>query len=244
MKIVGLIPARMKSSRFPGKPLAIIDGLPMVVHVLKRAKMCDKLDDVYVLTDNEEINEVVKMHGGKALMTSEKHKTGTDRMCEALNYIDADIYVDIQGDEPLLRPEHIYKAIEPLLKDDTLQISCLAIESKQLNEVNEVKLVKDLDDNIMYFSRADIPSTLRVEHDTILKQYCIIPFRKDLLQKFGTWGQTPLEKLEFVELLRVLEHGYKIKCVVVDSVSRSVDTPEDFLFVEKMMKNDDLRDKY
>ena len=244
-KIVCMIPARLKSTRFPEKPLKEILGLPMIIHVLKRAEMCKELDAVYVVTDDEKIKSVVESHGGKAIMTGEHHQTGTDRIGEAVENMDCDIVINVQGDEPLMRPEHILKCVQGLLEDDTIHLSCLCVESDQFNNADEVKLVLNEKNEMMYFSRADIPSKLRVEHKTLLKQYCIYAFEKDFLLKYINWEQTPLEKIEFVELMRVIEKGYKIKGVKIDNaIIQSVDTEEDRQLVEKLMEKDDLKDKY
>jgi 3-deoxy-manno-octulosonate cytidylyltransferase (CMP-KDO synthetase) len=244
MKIIGIIPARLKSTRFPGKPLVEIEGLPMIIHVMKRAMLCEDLDEVYVATDSRKIFKVVEKHGGKAIMTSEKHNTGTDRIAEAVENIKCDIVVNIQGDEPLVRPDHISKAIEPLIEDDRIQISTLMCETDQLNEPNECKMVVNQKNEVLYFSRSDIPSDLRVKHKNLLKLYSIVPFRKDFVLKFAKWDQTPLEKIEYIEYLRALEMGYKIKAVLVDEASQSVDTPQDLEIVKKLMSIDKLKDNY
>ncbi len=244
MKIIGIIPSRLESTRLPEKPLLDIDGLPMILHVYKRALFCKKLNEVYVATCNKEIYDVITKNNGKAIMTSKEHKTGTDRIAEAAKNIDCDIVVNIQGDEPLLLPEHIEKAIQPLLDDPNLQLTCLACLSDQLNDKDEVKLVLNLKGDIMYFSRSDIPSTLRTKHNSVLKQYCIYAFRKNFLLEFSKWEQTPLEKIEFVELLRALERGYKIKGIIINENTQSVDTKEQLKLVNLLIKKDSLRKKY
>ncbi len=243
MKVIGIIPARLKSNRLPEKPLKIIDGLPMIVHVYKRAKMCMDLDGLYVATDSQRIKEVMEEHGGKVIMTSEEHATGTDRIAEAVSDIDCDLVVNIQGDEPLVRPEHISSAIKAL-EDQTVQVSCLSTNSTNKDDKNEIKVVFDKKSNVMYYSRTDIPSDKRVEVKSHYKQYCIYCFRKNFLKKFTEMEQSPLEKIEYVELLRAIENGFVVRNVNVNSNSKAVDTEEDLAEVERLMKSDDLRGKY
>jgi 3-deoxy-manno-octulosonate cytidylyltransferase (CMP-KDO synthetase) len=244
MKIIGIIPARLKSTRLPEKALRLIDGLPMIIHVYKRSKMCTDLNELYVATDNEKIAEVVRQYGGEVIMTSEEHATGTDRIAEACETLECELVVNIQGDEPLVRPEHISAAINAMKNEKEAHLSCLTTLSNNKNDPNEIKVVCDKRSYILYFSRSDIPSDTRGKHNEYLKQYCIYCFRKEFLQQFCKMKQTPLEKIEYVELLRAIENGYKIKNITVDSSSRAVDTGEDLKIVEQLMKSDDLRGKY
>ena len=245
MKAIGLIPARLASTRLPDKPMKDIDGLPMIVHVFKRAELCNELTKVFVATPNQEISDLVKSHGGNPIITGTEHRTGTDRLAEAAGKldIDFDVVVNIQGDEPLLRPEHISQALRPM-NDKNIETVCLAHKSNQVNDINEVKLVFNRNKEIMYFSRSDIPSTLRVKHNEIYKQYCIYSFRKEILELFGKLQHTPLEKIESVELLRLLENGHKIHCEVIEGETWHVDTEEQLERVRQLMKNDDLRKSY
>lgn len=245
MKVVGIIPARMASSRFPGKPLVDIEGLPMVIHVMKRAMLCGYLDEVYVATDSGEILNAVKKYGGKAIMTSSRHKTGTDRIAEASRKIkNCDIIVNIQGDEPLVNPNDISKLVKAVLKDKNCKFATLVCKTPSHNDVTECKVVLDLNSDILYMSRSDIPSPARVRMGHFYKLYCVIAFRKEFLRKFATWPLTPLEKIEYIEYIRILEHGYKMKGVLVNEYSTSVDTPRDLLKVKKMMKRDKIKNKY
>lgn len=244
MKKVGIIPARMKSSRFPGKLLKEIEGLPMVVHVFKRAELCEDLDEVYVATDTEEIFEAVEKHGGRAIMTSEKHQTGTDRIAEAVQNIECDIVVNIQGDEPLLIPDHIGELLKAFADDENLEIATLMCKTDQFNQVSECKMVVDFNNYVLYFSREDIPSTARVKHDKLYKLYNIIGFKKDFLLQFSSWELTPLEKIEYIEYLRAIEHGHRIKAVLVESGIQSVDTPEELETVKNLMREDKIKHLY
>lgn len=254
MKIIGVIPARMASSRFAGKPLANICGIPMLGHVYFRSKMAEVLDDVYVATCDEEIKEYIESIGGKAIMTSDKHERASDRAAEALLKIEKekgerkDIVVMIQGDEPMVVPEMLNLAVQPMLEDESVLVVNLMAPIRTLKEYedpNEVKVVVDNNNYALYFSREPIPSRKKGAAEIpMLKQVCIIPFRRDFLIEFSRLEPTPLEKVESVDMLRILEHGYKVKMVLTKFETHSVDTPEDLRFVEQQMKNDPLAIKY
>ncbi|MFH1846063.1 MAG: 3-deoxy-manno-octulosonate cytidylyltransferase [Candidatus Omnitrophota bacterium] len=244
MKIVGIIPSRLKSTRLPEKALVDIEGLPMIVHVFKRAALSGSVDEVFVATDSDCIYETVVKHGGKAIMTSSEHRTGTDRIAEAARNMDADIIVNIQGDEPLVDPEHIDKAVEPLINENDINISVLVTPYGKKGAVSDIKAVLDLNNNILYCSRTDLPDTSRVKIDSMWKMCFVVPFRKDFLLKYTSWDQTPLEKIEFNEYLRVLERGYKIKAVPVKNANISVDTPEDLDEVRMLMQKDTIKEQY
>ena len=254
MSIIGIIPARMESSRFPGKPLAKINGIPMIGHVFLRSKMCEALDDVYVATCNQEIVDYIESIGGKAIMTSDKHERASDRAAEAMLKAEAetgkkvDILVMIQGDEPMLSPEMIQEAIEPLKQDNRLMVSSLMADIKTREEhddPNEVKVVVDNNDFALYFSREPIPSWKKgADEVRMLKQIGIIPFHRDFLTKFNDMPQTPLEIIESVDMLRVMENGYKVKMIYTNEEIYSVDTEEDLKKVEIAMQGDKLVDKY
>jgi len=254
MKIIGIIPARMASSRFPGKPLAKILGIPMVGHVYFRSKMSQTLDEVYVATCDREIFDYVESIGGKAIMTSDSHERCTDRIAEAAEKVEAmsnarvDIVVNIQGDEPMVFPEMIDEAVEPMLRDNSVVTTNLMAPIKTREEhedPNVVKVVVDKNNFALYFSREPIPSRKKAAGQiSMLKQVAIIPFRRDFLFKFTQLEPTPLEKIESVDMLRALEHGYKVKMVLTKFGTYGVDTPEDLCFVEERMKNDPLFTKY
>jgi len=248
MKIVGIIPARMGSSRFPGKPLAPICGKPMIEHVYKRSAMSKTLDELYVATCDSEIYDTVIKFGGKAIMTSDCHERCTDRIAEAVDNIEADIIVNIQGDEPLILPEMIDQALNPLIEDETILCSNLMAEisnDKDFEDPNEVKVVVDLDNFALYFSREAIPSKKKGAENVIgLKQVCIIPFRRDFLFKYTKLSPTPLEIIESVDMLRAIEHGYKVKMIKTQYETYSVDNMEDLNKVETLMKTDELFKEY
>lgn len=252
--VIGVIPARMASSRFPGKPLAKIGDIPMLGHVYFRSKMSDVLTDVYVATCDEEIKEYIESIGGKAIMTSNKHKRASDRVAEAMLQIEKetkgkiDIVVMIQGDEPMIYPEMIKEAVTPLIKDETVLVTNLFAplsSSKEHEDPNEVKVVVDKKNFALYFSREPIPSGKK-ESNTgyIYKQVCIIPFARDFLLKFNELEPTPLEVIESIDMLRVLEYGYRVLMVPTVYKTYSVDTIEDLRHVKKLMKNDKLIGMY
>ncbi|MCX6692462.1 MAG: 3-deoxy-manno-octulosonate cytidylyltransferase [Methanoregula sp.] len=244
MKVVGMIPARLESSRLPEKALIDICGLPMVVHTYKRSRYAKKLDDLYVVTDSDKIRQTVEQHGGKALMTGRHHKTGSDRLAEACKYIDCDIVVNIQGDEPLVDPDHIDAIVTPLIEDPTLQISVGVTRYNKKNSPSDIKAVLDLEGNILYCSRTDLPSDARTPVHDMLKMCFIVPFRKDFLLQYASWQPTPLESIEFNEYLRVLEHGVRIRGVYVENAKISVDTYDDLKEVHELMEKDTLRLRY
>lgn len=249
-KIIGIIPARMGSSRFPGKPLAKINGIPMVGHVYFRSKMSKLLDEVYVATCNKEIKEYILSIGGNAIMTSDKHKRASDRIAEAMLKIEnqtktkADIVVMIQGDEPMILPEMIDEAVKPLVENKDVFVSNLMAPLKNKKEhmdPNEVKVVVDKNNFALYFSREAIPSDKKESNKgNMFKQVCIIPFKRDFLIKFNELEPTPLEIIESVDMLRVLEHGYKVKMVLTNFDTYSVDTKEDLFHVESLLKKNNI----
>jgi len=249
MKIVCVIPARMGSSRFPGKPLAKIVGRPMIEHVYWRCRMCKKVDEVLVATCDEEIAEVTQKFGGRAIMTSSLHQRASDRVAEVAQSIQADIFVMVQGDEPMIFPEMIDLALGPLLDDPKVLCVNLAapIQSEQeFNDPNTIKVVMAQNGDALYFSREPIPTRQRLAfgHFPAYKQVCVIPFRRDFLSKYTALEPTPLEQAESIDMLRALEHGYPVRLVKTDYITQSVDTPEDLARVETLMQNDPIFSQY
>ena len=244
MEVIGMVPARLKSSRLPEKALVDILGMPMVIHTCKRAQMAKKLDDVYLVTDSERIKKIAESYGIKVIMTGSHHKTGSDRLAEACQYVDCDIVVNIQGDEPLVDPEHIDAIVEPLLKDSSLQISVGVTSYTKKDSFSDIKAVLDLDDNIMYCSRTDLPSDARTPVKEMFKMCFIVPFRKHFLLQYASWDPTPLETIEYNEYLRILEHGVKMRAVEVEGAEISVDTAEDLEEVRESMMHDAIKNQY
>lgn len=252
--IVAVIPARMGSSRFPGKPLADICGVSMVGHVYLRTRMSEILSDCYVATCDQEIYDHVESLGGKAVMTGDQHAHCSDRCAEAMLKIEEasgekiDILVMVQGDEPLVTPEMISDAVEPMLEDPDLKVVNLMAELKTIKEFedpNEVKVVVDGDNNALYFSREPVPSRKKGVSDVpMLKQVCIIPFERDFLLEFNDTPETPLERIESVDMLRVLETGGTVKMVPCEAQTIGVDTPEDLAVAEALMTGDALLERY
>lgn len=245
MKILSLIPARMGSSRFPGKPMKKILDKPMIGHVYERVRQCKSLDFTAVATCDLEIFDYINSIGGAAVMTKNTYERASDRCLEALLALEEqhnmkyDIVVMVQGDEPMTEPEMIDEAVSPMLSDDTIEIVNLVAKIKTQEEFEDrncIKVVTDLDDNALYFSREPIPTQAKVENVTMKKQVCIIPFKRDFLFKYGMWNPTPLEDAESVDMMRVLEHGHKVKMVKTKFDTKAVDTPEDLILVEALMK--------
>lgn len=243
-RIIGVIPARYASTRLPGKPLLEINGLPMIIHVLKRVKMAEILDDVIVATDDQRIFDLVEKYNGKAVLTSEKHTNGTERMYEVAQKIPADIYVLINGDEALVNPNYINNGVEAIMENPSCSVSLLYNKFYQRNSPADFKVVVNKKDEIMYISRNDIPSEHRNNAEFLLKAYHIMSFTKEMLDEYVTMEQTAYDYIESHELLRLLENGHKIQGVEVDSSAISVDTQDDLIKVRKMMKEDAFFPQY
>ena len=241
MKIIAIIPVRMASSRFPGKPLAKLLGMTMVEHIYRRCELSKKVNEVYVATPDHSIAEEVESFSGKFIMTSPLHKRACDRVAEASLSVEANVVVTVQGDEPLITPQMIDMAIEALVTDQEavcVNLATVATE-EEANDPNEVKIVTDSRGYALYFSRAAIPTNLRGEGTgSILKQICIIPMTKDFLQTFINLSPTPLEISESIDMLRLLEHGYKVKIIKTEKKVKSVDTAEDLVIAEKLLLHD------
>ena len=254
MKVIAIIPARMGSSRFPGKPLAKIHGVPMLGHCYFRTRMCNDLLETYVATCDQEIVDYVESIGGKAIMTSDSHERATDRTAEAMHKIEkelgekVDVVVMVQGDEPMVTPEMISLSLNPFLEKQDINVVNLMAHMESVEEFedpNEVKVVVDKKGDAIYFSREAIPSRKKGIADVpMLKQVCIIPFKRDYLLKFNSMEETELERIESVDMMRIIENGEKVKMIMSDDNSFSVDTQKDLDRVEIKMKNDLLMSKY
>lgn len=249
MKVVAVIPARMASTRFPGKPLADILGLPMIEHVRRRVALSPVIQEVVVATCDREIFEVVAANGGQAMMTAPTHERCTDRVAEAAVSIDADIIINVQGDEPLVQPSMFEPLLAPLRGDAKLLCTNLMSEilsDDEFTNANVVKTVCDLEGNALYFTREPIPSVRKAGSLVFqkYKQLGIIAFRKEFLYCFATLPPTPLEQVESVDMLRAVEHGYKVRMVATQFQVIGVDTPEDLERARALMKNDELLRSY
>jgi 3-deoxy-manno-octulosonate cytidylyltransferase (CMP-KDO synthetase) len=248
-RIAAVIPARMGSSRFPGKPLAKLLGLPMVQHVYARVAMSKALSGTYLATCDDEIATVTRIFGGRYVMTSTKHQRASDRVAEAAEKIDADIFVLVQGDEPMVTPEMVDASVAPMLTDASIQCVNLTkriTTTEEMEDPNTIKVVMDKNWDALYFSREPIPTRrVRAFKDIpIYKQVCIIPFRKEALLKYAALPPTPLEVAESVDMMRFLEHGIKVRMVETRQDTHAVDTPADLAMVERLMKSDPLVRRY
>ena len=243
-KIIGIIPARYESSRFPGKPLIDIYGKSLIQRTYENARQCADFSQVIVATDDQRIFDHVKRFGGHVVMTSANCATGTDRLIEVIqkNFIDADIIINVQGDEPLLEEKVIHEVIEVLRKDTQASMSTAIMKMEDPEEIlnpSVVKCVTDIQGNALYFSRSPIPGN---KHNKVLptstyyKHLGIYGYRKEFLLHYGDIPQTPLQLSEDLEQLKVLENGYRIKTVIVNSQSIGVDTPEDLKKIELLWK--------
>jgi 3-deoxy-manno-octulosonate cytidylyltransferase (CMP-KDO synthetase) len=235
----------MGSSRFPGKPMASLLGKPMIGHVYERVSKAEILTNTAVATCDQEIFDYIESIGGVAVMTSNTYERASDRCAEALlklekiNKIRYDIIVMVQGDEPMTHPEMIFEAIEPMLNDSSIQITNLMSEIKDLSEFNDrncIKVVCDLNNNALYFSREPIPTLSKINNVPMGKQVCVIPFRRDYLLEYTKLIPTPLEIAESIDMMRILEHGMKVRMVPTLYESQAVDTPADLEKVSKLMK--------
>jgi len=244
MKIIALIPARMGSSRFPGKPLAKILGKPMIGHVYDRVKECDLLTKTVVATCDDEINEYIESIGGEVVMTSSRHERASDRCAEALGYLEKqdgvqyDIVVMVQGDEPMTHPGMIKEALTPMLSDPDILVTNLLgdiITTEEFEDRNCIKVVCDQQNNAIYFSREPIPTRSKAADIPMKKQVCIIPFTRNFLLEYTEMEPTPLEIAESVDMMRVLENGLKVKMVSTKYHTYPVDTENDLKRVEKIM---------
>ncbi len=248
-RVIAIIPARMGSSRFPGKPLASILGRPMIEHVYRRVALSRSLDSVTIATCDEEIREVVESFNGRVVMTSPRHERASERVAEAAADMEADIVVMVQGDEPMTVPEMIDQAVEPFQEDAS--VGCVNLiktieRIEEFEDPNTIKVVKDRNDNALFFSREPIPTGRlgRWGQWPVYKQICIIPFRRELLLRYARLKPTPLEQTESIDMLRLLEHGIQVRLRETHHQTHAVDTPNDLERVEAMLKDDPLLASY
>ncbi len=247
-RIVAVIPARYAATRFPGKVLAPILGKPMVQWVFERTKQSRYVDAVWIATDHPEVKRVAEGFGARVILTSPNARSGTDRIAEAVQNVPVDIVVNIQGDEPMIEAGAVDKAIEPFFNDDRLQVSTLVRPAQNLEEVEDVntaRVIFDRNHDAIYFTRGIVPynrdlpdRTQWLAHFQYFQHVGVYVYRKEFLLKFAAWPETPLEKIEKLEQLRILEHGYKIRVVESDYVPICVDVPEDIPRVEAILKKE------
>lgn len=238
MKVLCVIPARYASTRLPGKPLSMIAGKPMIQHVYERACQAQMPDEVIVATDNELVEKAVAAFGGKAVMTSPDHPSGTDRLAEvALMYPNVDVIVNVQGDEPMIPPEVIDNLAKAFEADAELNMATMKVVMDEADYDNPaaVKVVTDLNGYALYFSRSLMPYPRnKPEGYKVYKHVGIYAYRRNFLLKYAALQPTPLEKAESLEQLRALENGYKIKVLESAFKGIGVDTPEDLAEVNEL----------
>jgi 3-deoxy-manno-octulosonate cytidylyltransferase (CMP-KDO synthetase) len=237
-----VIPSRYAAVRLPGKPLVSIAGKPMIQHVWERVSRATKLAKVVVATDDERIRAAVKAFGGEAIMTRSDHRSGTDRVAEVAVNAHADIFINVQGDEPLVAPEAVDALVEAIAEDETVQLATLAVplqNPKDIMDPNIVKVVLDFNGDALYFSRAPIPwvrDTASSVHARHLKHLGLYAYRREALVDYQTLPPGDLERVEQLEQLRWMENGYKMRVAETEHDAVSVDVPEDVARVEKLIR--------
>ena len=252
-KILALIPARMGSSRFPGKPMVRLLGKPMIGHVFARVIQNPLVLHAAVATCDSEIADYIKSIGGRAVMTGNHHERASDRCAEALEILEReeniryDIVVMVQVDEPMLHPDMITEAVTPMLQNEQIQVVNLLgriASTEEFEDRNCIKVVCDLQGNALYFSREPIPTRSKFSDVPIGKQVCIIPFRRDYLLHYSRMAPTPLELAESVDMMRILEHGSQVRMVSTRHTTFAVDTESDARKLEKLLALDTLTSQY
>jgi 3-deoxy-manno-octulosonate cytidylyltransferase (CMP-KDO synthetase) len=239
MKIIGVIPARYKSSRYPGKPLADIYGKPMIWWVYQQANKVAEFSGVYIATDDKRIADACVSFGIHVIMTSPDQPTGTDRVAEVAQKVAADVYINIQGDEPLIEPDALRQVIgafdDPSVVFATLKNKI--IDKYEIESPNTVKVITDAIGDAMYFSRSVIPSGLKGVSGNIYRHVGIYAYRRDILLSFANLPQSALELSEGIEPLRAMEQGIKIRVIETNYASVGVDTPEDLEQVKAIISD-------
>lgn len=242
--ITVVIPARMASLRYPGKPLALIMGLPLVEHVRRRALLAQGVDLVVVATCDESIKETVEAFGGYAVMTKDTHKRCTDRVEEAMQRLPGEIVAMVQGDEPLVIPEAISQVIQPLLDDPDLDVVNLLSPLESTDDYtnpNIVKAVCDIRGNVIYLTRGSVPYFRQTVAVPVYRQTGIMSFRSAFLPQFSLLPETALEIAESVDMLRLIEHGIRIRGVMAGYTTLGVDRPDDVGLVESVLRKDPVQ---
>ena len=242
MKIIGLIPSRLKSTRLKRKPLLRLGGIPMVIHTYLRAKLSKYLDDVVICCDDIEIKKICEKYNAKVIMTSKKHLNGTERIAEGYLKLKKkyDLIIDIQGDEPLIDPKSIDKVIIHHLKNKSADIILPTLPSRRKSSKNIVKVIKDNYNKVLYLSRYNLPFQFKNKNNKYLKHLSVISFKPQSLLKFYKSKETFAERIEKIELLRALELGMQIKTLEIFGDSFSVDIKEHYIKAKKYI----LKDKY
>ena len=231
MKVLCVIPSRIRSTRLPRKPVLPIQGKPMIQWTYENAKRCDVLTDVIVATDSDEIASIITNIGGKIEMTDPDLPTGSERVAAvAERYPDMDVIINLQGDEPFIKPQMLRQLISPYLAGETPEMTTLAypLDKDKYHEPGSVKVITDLQGNAIYFSRSPIPYYRTKHQAPVYNHMGVYAFRRDFLMQYKNLPQTPLEKTESLEQLRVLEHGHKIRVCLTEEKTLEINTPEEY----------------
>lgn len=243
--IIGLIPSRLNSTRLHQKPLIEIDGLPIIVHTFKRAQLSKKLDKVIVCTDSKKIYDIVIDNGGEALLTSSEHNNGTERIAEASkNFHNVKLFVDVQGDEPLVNPNDIDKVVKFHEENINFDIIVPSHPVLKADTRYSVKLVSSISGRVLYFSRAEIPFTYNKRPEFYSKHLSIVSFKPESLVKFAEFPKSNLEQIEGIELLRAIENDMLVGTFVIEGNSFAVDVKEDLLKAIEVLPEDEFRKLY
>ncbi len=246
MKIIGVIPARYRSSRFPGKPLVSICGKPMIYWVYEQAKKVSELDEIYVATDDDRIRDACDRYHMNVIMTDDSHATGSDRVAEVASKVEGDLFVNIQGDEPVINPEMIQQVISIFQEDDSVYFGSLKKEitdPEEIRATSTVKVVTDDRGDALYFSRSVIPSNIKDGTKArVFRHVGIYAYKKDFLLKFAAMEQTELELGEGIEPLRAMQKGYRIRLKETEHTSIGVDLPEHIERVERVIRGEETLD--
>ena len=249
MNSITIIPARMGSSRFPGKPLEKIHGFPMIEHVYRRSKQAKLTEETIVATCDKEIFDFIISIGGEAIMTSNDHQRASDRCSEALmsinkkSSVNFDSIVMVQGDEPLVDPDQIDKTVDLFNKQPKTFVSNFAGPFHDVDELqskNSIKVVASVDGNALYFSRNIIPFVPESNLEVYKKQVCIIGFSNNTLSEYSKLSTTSLEEMESIDMLRVIQHGHKVKLIFTNKITLPVDVKSDIQRVENLIEQDAL----
>lgn len=241
MKVIAIIPARFASTRFPGKPLAQIHGMPMIERVYRNVEKSKLINEVWVAADDERIHQAVTSFGGNCIMTSQTHQTGTDRLAEAVNKLTADLIINVQGDEPLIQGVMLDELVQPFMSDPSLDIATFKTKITHVEDVldsNIVKVITDASGNAIYFSRSPIPYNRDNREIDYYKHIGVYAYKSDFLKKYVDMPQSSLELAESLEQLRALENGTTIKVIETNCELISVDTPEDLNRVNQYLASE------
>lgn len=246
-RVVAVIPARMGSSRMPGKPLARLLGLPMIEHVYRRTRACGLVDEVIIATCDDVVAEAAAAFGARVRMTAATHERASDRVAEAIDGIAADTVVMVQGDEPLITPDMVGAAVAGLHEDPAIGCVNLAApigSEAEANDPNTIKVVFARNGDALYFSRNPVPAWGPAGGPPRFKQVCVIPFRRAALQEFAHLPSGPLEIAESIDMLRFLENGRPVRMVTTETLTRAVDTPQDLAAVVPLLAADPFTATY